>query len=147
MDGSRRTAWTDRPARFVVTVFVLAISVGTILLSLPVSSQSGEATHVLTSAFTATSAVCVTGLAVVDTGTHWSGFGQFVILALIELGGLGFMTIASIIVLLVSNRLGLRQAMVANVERTSPSFGEVRSDAQARRGHHTHRAGLPGSLC
>jgi trk system potassium uptake protein len=70
--------------------------------------------------------VCVTGLNVVDTATHWSRFGQAVILALIELGGLGFMTIASLIVLLVSKRLGLRQQMVTQTERSTLRFGEVR---------------------
>jgi Trk-type K+ transport system membrane component len=68
----------------------------------------------------------VTGLAVVETGTHWSGFGQAVVLALIELGGIGFMTIASLILLAVSRRLGLRQTMVTRTERGALALGDVR---------------------
>lgn len=122
----RRDLLSDHPARFVVAVFVVAILAGTVLLSLPISTAPGEATSVLQAAFTATSAVCVTGLTVVDTGTHWSGFGQAVVLALIELGGIGFMTIASLILLAVSRRLGLRQTMVTRTERGSLALGDVR---------------------
>lgn len=123
---SRRDLLSDHPARFVVVVFVTAILAGTLLLALPVSTVPGESTTVLEAAFTATSAVCVTGLAVVETGTHWSGFGQAVVLALIELGGIGFMTIASLILLAVSRRLGLRQTMVARTERGALALGDVR---------------------
>ncbi|MFV0315515.1 MAG: TrkH family potassium uptake protein [Microthrixaceae bacterium] len=123
----RREVLTEHPARFVVTVFVLAIAVGTALLLLPFSRAPGATTSVVDAAFTATSAVCVTGLVVVDTGTHWSGFGQGVILALIELGGIGFMTIASLILLAVSRRLGLRQTMVTRAERGALALGDVRT--------------------
>ncbi|CAN5856405.1 potassium transporter TrkG [soil metagenome] len=116
----------DHPARFVVTVFVAAILVGTALLSLPVSSAQGRDTDVVTALFTATSAVCVTGLTVVDTGQHWSGFGQGVILALVQLGGLGFMTLVSLVVLLVSHRLGLRMALATTTERRTLRLGDVR---------------------
>ena len=109
-----------------MVVFVTAILAGTLLLALPVSTVPGESTTVLQAAFTATSAVCVTGLAVVETGTHWSGFGQAVVLALIELGGIGFMTIASLILLAVSRRLGLRQTMVTRTERGALALGDVR---------------------
>lgn len=122
----RRDLLSDHPARFVVVVFVSAIFAGTLLLLIPVSTVPGESTTVLEAAFTATSAVCVTGLAVVDTGTHWSGFGQAVVLALIELGGIGFMTIASLILLAVSRRLGLRQTMVTRTERGALALGDVR---------------------
>ncbi|MCO5321577.1 MAG: TrkH family potassium uptake protein [Microthrixaceae bacterium] len=122
----RRDVLSEHPARFVVAVFVLAILAGTLLLLLPFSSADGGSTTVIEAAFTATSAVCVTGLVVVDTGTHWSGFGQGVILALIELGGIGFMTIASLILLAVSRRLGLRQTMVTKTERGALALGDVR---------------------
>lgn len=122
----RRASIARTPARFVVQAFLAAIAVGTLLLALPVSSSDRTWTGFIDAAFTATSAVCVTGLTVVDTSTHWSGFGQFVIIALVELGGLGFMTIASLIVLVVSRHLGLRQAMVANTERNSLRFGDLR---------------------
>jgi potassium uptake TrkH family protein len=117
----------DHPARYVVTWFVIAISVGTVVLLLPVSTAPGRQTTPIAAAFTATSAVCVTGLSVVDTGTHWSTFGQVVILVLVEVGGLGFMTIASLIVMLISRRLGLRRTLVTNTERGALSLGDVRS--------------------
>ncbi|MEZ5239105.1 MAG: potassium transporter TrkG [Microthrixaceae bacterium] len=124
--GSRRWMLSEHPARFVVVVFLGAIAVGSALLLLPVSTAAGNSTSPLQAAFTATSAVCVTGLAVVDTGTHWSGFGQLVILMLIELGGIGFMTIASLLLLAVSRRLGLRQRMVTRTERATLAIGDVR---------------------
>jgi len=123
----RRRGLLGQPARFVVGSFMAAIGVGTLLLSLPVASAPGRSTSFVEAAFTACSAVTVTGLVVVDTGSHFSAFGQVVVLALIEVGGLGFMTIASLIVLAVSKRLGLRQRMVARTERASLTFGEVRN--------------------
>jgi trk system potassium uptake protein TrkH len=110
-----------------VRSFVAAIATGTALLWLPAATSPGRSTSLLDAAFTATSAVCVTGLSVVNTAEHWTGFGQVVILLLIELGGLGFMTLSSLLVLAVSRRLGLRQQLVANTERGAPNLGEVRS--------------------
>ena len=121
-----RAKIASHPARSVVLVFLIAIAVGTALLLLPASTASGQRTDVQTALFTSTSAVCVTGLAVVDTGTHFTGFGQVVILALMQLGGLGFMTMASLIAILVSRRLGLRMALLANRERSALSLGDVR---------------------
>ncbi len=72
--------------------FVLVISIGAVLLSLPISSANNEYTNFLDSLFTSTSAVCVTGLVTLDTGTYWSNFGKTVIMLLIETGGLGFMS-------------------------------------------------------
>ncbi|MBR5949032.1 MAG: Trk family potassium uptake protein [Clostridia bacterium] len=88
--------------------FFIIITVGTLLLMLPVSSQSGKPTPFLDALFTATSASCVTGLVTVDTATHWSIFGKCVILVMIQLGGLGFMTIATFFFLLINRRMGLR---------------------------------------
>lgn len=122
--GQRTLA--DHPARFVVAAFVAAIVAGTGLLLLPWSTVDGERTGVLTALFTATSAVCVTGLGTVDTGSHFSGFGQGVIVVLVQLGGLGFMTMASLIAMLVSNRLGLRMTLVATAERRTLNLGDVR---------------------
>jgi potassium uptake TrkH family protein len=107
-------------------MFLVVISVGTAALMLPWSTQPGRDTSLLDAAFTSTSAVCVTGLAVVDTGTHWSGFGQVVILVLVQVGGLGFMTVSSLLVLLVSRHLGLRRRLVTNTERESLSLGDLR---------------------
>lgn len=75
--------------------FFLIIMTGTILLMLPVSTKNGQGASFLDAVFTATSASCVTGLVVQDTSTYWSGFGQAVILTMIQIGGLGFMTIAT----------------------------------------------------
>ena len=91
---------TMRPGRLIVLVFLFIILLGAGLLCLPAASRSGEATPFLTSLFTATSATCVTGLIRVDTGTHWAMFGQVVILLLIQVGGLGFMTIACLLSLI-----------------------------------------------
>lgn len=109
-----------------MTGFVVVITIGTVLLLLPWSTASGSTTTPLQAAFTATSAVCVTGLAVVDTGTHWSGFGQAVLLGLVQIGGLGFMTVSSLLVLLLSRRLGLRRQLVTNTERSVLTLGDLR---------------------
>ena len=85
-----------RPPQIIALVFLAIILLGSALLCLPAASKRGTPTDFLTSLFTATSATCVTGLVRVDTGTYWSGFGQAVILVMIQIGGLGFMTIASI---------------------------------------------------
>ncbi|MDI3406469.1 TrkH family potassium uptake protein [Streptomyces cavernicola] len=118
--------FTLHPARTVVMAFALVIAIGAGLLSLPFAAESGTATGLVTSLFTATSAVCVTGLAVVDTGTHWSGFGEGVILALIQVGGFGIMTMASLLALLVSGKLRLRMQLTAQAETKSFGIGDVR---------------------
>jgi len=92
----------------VVYGFAGIITLGMILLMLPVASRSGQFTSPVNALFTSASAVCVTGLAVVDTGTYWSSFGQGVILVLIQIGGLGFMTSATLLLLLLGRRIGLR---------------------------------------
>jgi trk system potassium uptake protein TrkH len=92
----------------IVYGFAGMIILGTVLLMLPVSSKSGEWTSFVNSLFTATSAVCVTGLTVVDTNNYWSYFGQGVILALIQFGGLGFMTSATVFLMAAGRRIGLR---------------------------------------
>jgi potassium uptake TrkH family protein len=121
-----RSSIAEHPARFVVLVFATAITVGTVLLLLPWSTAPGRDTGVLDALFTSTSAVCVVGFTVVDTGTHWTPFGQVVLLLLVQLGGLGFMTIASLIAMLVSRRLGLRMALITSRERSTLSLGDVR---------------------
>jgi trk system potassium uptake protein len=92
--------------------FASLIAFGTILLVLPVSSQTGQFTSPVDALFTATSAVCVTGLAVVDTGTYWTTFGQAVILFLMQIGGFGFMTSATLVLLALRRRIGLRERML-----------------------------------
>lgn len=91
------------------TSFAVLIGVGTILLRLPGAAAPGQSTTWIEALFTATSAACVTGLAVVDTGSHWSGFGQAVILALIQMGGLGLLTLTGSVALLAGRRLSDRE--------------------------------------
>lgn len=106
--------------------FILIILLGTILLSLPIATRDGS-TDIFTSLFTATSATCVTGLVVVDTCTHWSAFGQVVILFMIQTGGLGFLTIGVYIAVLLRKHIGLarREALHESVN-TIESAGVVR---------------------
>ena len=101
-----------RPPQIVVLVFLALVLTGSAILCLPVCAKSGRPTSFLTALFTATSATCVTGLIPVDTGTYWSTFGHVVILLLIQLGGLGFMTVSTIFFLALRRRIGLRQRMV-----------------------------------
>lgn len=92
--------------------FITLISVGGLLLSLPISSVDGEYTSLIDSLFTATSAVCVTGLITIDTGTHWNTFGQIIIITLIEIGGLGFMSFTTLIASFLGKRITLRDRLI-----------------------------------
>jgi trk system potassium uptake protein len=103
----------------------MATVAGAALLMLPVSAESAAPTGWVTALFTATGAICG-GLASVDTGTHWSTFGELVVLALIQVGGLGIMTLASLLALLVSRRLGLRMQLTAAAETHSVGLGDLR---------------------
>lgn len=93
-------------------MFALIILIGALLLNLPVSARDGVSCGLLPAFFTATSATCVTGLVLFDTWSQWSGFGQTVILLLIEIGGLGFMSAASLVVFLLRRKIGLKQRMI-----------------------------------
>lgn len=108
----RKKVWKLSPTQSIALVFATLILLGAALLCLPVASRSGESCGLVTALFTATSATCVTGLVLVDTWTQWSGFGQGVILMLIEIGGLGFMTAASLVIFLLRRKVGLRQRML-----------------------------------
>jgi len=100
------------PARILVIGFGLLILLGGLLLSLPIASKQGTGLPLLDALFTATSAVCVTGLVVVDTGTYFSTFGQLVILFLIQIGGLGFMTVATFLTIFTGKRIGLKERLI-----------------------------------
>ena len=100
------------PARVVPLAFLAAVIVGTALLSLPISTPGPTRPPVLTAAFTSVSAVCVTGLTTVDTATYWSPFGQVVIMGLIQVGGFGIMTLATLLGLLVVGRLRLTSSLI-----------------------------------
>ena len=104
----KRSSLATSPARAICLSFLAVIAVGTALLTLPISSQSGQFTPVLDCLFTATSATCVTGLVIVDTGSYWTLFGQVTILALIQIGGLGLVTITTFFNLALGKRLGFR---------------------------------------
>lgn len=128
----RSAAWSSpssgavTPPRWVLG-FLAVIVVGTVLLSLPVSATSGEGIGLREALFTATSAVTVTGLVVVDTGTAWTTFGQAVILALIQVGGFGIMAVSSVIAVALARRLGLRHRMAAQTEAGVTGLGDLRS--------------------
>ncbi|MDR7383212.1 TrkH family potassium uptake protein [Promicromonospora iranensis] len=124
-DRSRGVALQRRPGQLVIAGFLGAIAVGTLLLLLPVAA-SGEPASFMQALFTATSAVCVTGLIVTDTPVFWSGFGEAVILVLIQIGGLGVMTVASLLGVLVSRRLDLSSRLVAAASTRTVSLGDVR---------------------
>jgi len=120
-------SWLLRhPARAVLSAFLLAIVSGTVLLEIPISSTDPGSAPRLTALFTATSAITVTGLTPVDPATYWTPFGQGVILVLIQLGGLGIMTSASLFLLLASKRIGLRARLATQAETHTLSLGDLR---------------------
>jgi trk system potassium uptake protein TrkH len=98
-------------SRTICLGFLVLIAVGTLLLMLPFATAEGGWNNPLVALFTATSAVCVTGLIVVDTGSYFSSFGEFIILTLIQVGGLGYMTATTVLLLLLGRRLGLRERL------------------------------------
>ncbi len=100
------------PQWIIVKAVAATIGAGTILLMLPFASRAGEWTSPLTALFMATSATCVTGHAVVDVGSYFSGFGQLVLLTLCQVGGLGFMTLATFLLILAGRRLSLQSEML-----------------------------------
>ena len=115
------------PARLAVTVFAAVIALFTALLLAPWATATGRSASFVDALFTATSAVCVTGLVVVPTGTYWSFYGQVVILVGIKVGGLGVMTLASILGMAVSRRIGLTQKLLTASETKTTRLGEVGS--------------------
>ena len=110
--ASRKKSRQMSPTKIIAMTFGLIILLGTLLLLLPFASRDGQSAGLLTALFTATSSTCVTGLILVDTWTQWSGFGQLVILCLIEIGGLGFMSAASLVIFAIRKKVGLRQRML-----------------------------------
>ena len=102
----------DHAARVLMSFFLLVIFLGSVLLSLPLSSRNGESCGAMTAVFTATSATCVTGLSLVDSYSQWSAFGQVVLLGLIQIGGLGYMAFVSVFYFLLRRRIGLRERLV-----------------------------------
>lgn len=114
MQISKETKWHKlklTPARLIIAGFLALILFGAVLLSMPFSHATGEGTNFLDSMFTSVSAVCVTGLVVVDTNTHWTLFGKIVILLLLQAGALGIMSVATLLSVLTGSRLGLIQRL------------------------------------
>lgn len=115
------------PARAVTLAFFVAIIAGTLLLMLPAARPGGQSAPLLTAFFTSVSAVCVTGLVIVDTGTYWSGFGQSVIMVLFQLGGFGMMAAATLLGLMVNRSPRLRTRLMTQTETRSLGLGDVSS--------------------
>jgi len=109
---SRHNIIQLKPTQVLALGFAGIIFIGTLILNLPIATVSRQSPGFINALFTATSAVCVTGLVVVDTGTYWSTLGQVVILILIQVGGLGIMTMATMVFLLLGKRITLRERLV-----------------------------------
>jgi len=113
------------PAVSLVLLFAILITAGTLLLMLPIATNSGEATRFIDALFTATSAACVTGLVVLDTASHWSPFGQAVILVLIQLGGFGIMAGSTLLLFLFLRRTTLRDRILVQESLGGMHLGAV----------------------
>lgn len=120
-----KRAFTAYPVRVICISFAFVILVGTLLLTLPISSRNGLFTPIDNAFFTATSATCVTGLVVYDTFAHWSTFGQVIILLLIQIGGLGLVTFTSFFNVLIRKRIGLRSMQLAQESINSTSIIDI----------------------
>ena len=107
-----RLIFKFKPTQIIVMGFAFFILIGASLLSLPIASNNGDSVGIINALFTATSAVCVTGLAVVNTMEHWTMFGKVVILFLIQIGGLGFMTITTMLFLLLGKKIRFKERLV-----------------------------------
>lgn len=111
--------------QIILLGFMLVIAAGAILLSLPVASKKGEGSGIMDAVFTSTSAVCVTGLIVHDTATYWSAFGQAVIAVLIQIGGMGVVTVAVAIVMLTGGKIGIMQRSTLQESIAAPKVGGI----------------------
>ena len=112
-------------AQTILLGFVVMIVIGALLLMLPISTRSGEWTNAIDAFFTATSAGCVTGLVVYDTQTHWSWFGQLVILILIQIGGMGVVTMTTVLSKIIGRKLGLQARTTMQEAVSAPNLGEI----------------------
>ncbi|HXR43163.1 MAG TPA: TrkH family potassium uptake protein, partial [Pseudolysinimonas sp.] len=101
------------PARFAIVVFAVLTAAFVALFSLPIATSSGRGAPLIDAVFTAVSVICVTGLSTVDMATFWSPFGHVLIFVGVEIGGIGVLTLASLLGLVISRRLGLRQKLLA----------------------------------
>ncbi len=113
------------PSAVIAVGFALLVLFGALLLMLPISSEDGQSEGFLTCLFTATSASCVTGLILVDTASNWSGFGEAVIICLIQIGGLGFMTVAMMLSLLIKRRISPKERRLVAQSFNLSSYGGI----------------------
>ncbi len=113
------------PFRVIILGFLLVILMGSLVLMLPVSTREGIGTPFLQALFTSTSAVCVTGLVIHDTASYWSGFGQLVIILLIQIGGLGVVTVAGAFAILSGRKIGLMQRNTIQEAIAAPNVGGI----------------------
>ena len=113
------------PMKIIFYGFCIIILMGTILLSLPISLKENQEVSIMTSFFTATSATCVTGLIRVDTYSHWSWFGQFIIILLIQIGGIGFMTFCIYALTLAKKKIGIISRSIMQNSISSPHVGGI----------------------
>ena len=113
------------PFRIIIFGFLLVIFMGSFLLMLPISTKTGECTPCLDALFTSTSAGCVTGLVIHDTATYWSNFGQSVIILLIQIGGLGVITVAGAFTILSGRKIGLMQRSTMQEAIAAPNVGGI----------------------
>ena len=125
--GQRLVSGLLHPVRLVPLAFLAVIIVGAGMLMLPISRTGDSGDIVTTAFFTAVSSVCVTGLITVDTATYWTPFGHGVVLALIQVGGFGIMSLATLLALFVRKTIGLRGQLVAQSETHTLNFGDVKS--------------------
>ena len=125
MTNSGKRHYRLSGAQTILLGFVILILAGAVLLMLPFSSRSGEWTSVTDALFTATSASCVTGLVLYDTWSHWTWFGQLVILSLIQIGGMGVVTMTTVLSKIVGKRLGLQARTTMQEAVSAPNLGEI----------------------
>ena len=121
-DGRERAG---SPEGLLALGFLAVIFVGTVLLGLPIASKSGQSIGLFDSLFTATSAVCVTGLVAVDTGTTFSLFGQIVLMCLIQVGGLGFMVFATMIMVMLGRKISIKGRLLIRESMNSASLTDL----------------------
>jgi len=123
----RKLRYQLSPPQFIVVIFLALIAIGTLLLMMPAASHNGQSIGFVNAFFTAVSAVCVNGLSVLDAGNDFSIVGQSIIMLLIQIGGLGFMTISVIIAIIVGKRIGLKERLlIQQTTQSSTSQGLVR---------------------
>lgn len=122
----KQSIWqTVSPMKLILGGYCLIILIGTILLTLPIAARSGQWTPISDCFFTATSATCVTGLVRFDTYTHWTMFGQLVILGMIQIGGIGFMTVAIMIMVAARKKISLSQRALMQNSVSAPQLGGI----------------------